>query len=342
MHRPSLERTALVLAPALALAALAPAQSRYATTVVQFNQGGGTGIFDPTNILGGPQGGGFSSGSLDVLSLGVGGDVTLGFDVTITNGPGADFTVFENGFVFGSGVFAEVALVEVSTDGVTFARFPTRYYGDPGPLPPFGTVPFATYEGLAGGLPGLANVVTNTIDPFDPVVSGGEAFDLADLADHPDVLSGAVDLGAIHFVKLVDLDAGTVNDSTGVPIWDNGGATSGCDLDAVAVIQHTGNAAPSGPTADLFLDAQGFAHCVLSDPDGVGDLDLTTLSLSLDLQVLDFSQIRRAFRLGSATATTIDLVSDQPIAGWTVENVLAVSVRDTTDQFSGDQLTLHP
>ena len=108
------------------------------------------------------------------------------------------------------------------------------------------------------------------------------------------------------------------------------------------LVQHTGNVAPSGPTADLFIDAQGFAHCVLSDPDGVSDLDLTTLSLSLDLQVLDFSQIRRAFELGSATATSIDLVSMQPIAGWTVENVLAVSVRDLTGQFSGDQLTLHP
>ena len=151
----------------------------------------------------------------------------------------------------------------------------------------------------------------------------------------------AFGLGAIHFVKIVDLDAGTVNDATGVPIWDNGGA-SGTDIDAVAVIQHTGNVAPSGPTADLFIDAQGFAHCVLSDPDGVSDLDLTTLSLSLDLQVLDFSQIRRAFELGSATATSIDLVSMQPIAGWTVENVLAVSVRDLTGQFSGDQLTLHP
>ncbi len=330
-----------LLSLGLAATAAASAQSRFATSVVQFNQGSGTGVFDTSLILGGPQCGGFSSGSTDVLTLGVGGDVTLAFDVTLTDGPGADFTVFENGFVFSGTVFAEVAFVEVSTDGVTFARFPSRYYGAPGPLGNFALLPFTTYEGLAGGLPGLANVTTNTIDPFNPVVSGGEAFDLAELAADPGVVSGAVDLSTIHFVRIVDVVGGLANDSTGVPIWDSGG-DSGADIDAVAVIHHQGNLAPSGPTADLYLDAQGFCHCVLADPDGIADLDLTTLSLSLDLVPMNFSQMRRVFGLQSSTPTEIHLVSQQPIIGWTVDTVMAISVEDATGQFSADQITLHP
>ena len=92
----------------------ASGQSRFATQVVQFNQGGGGGLFDPSLILGGPQGGGLSAGSLDVLSLGTGGDVTLAFEVTITNGPGADLIVFENAFAAGSGAVAGAGVATAS------------------------------------------------------------------------------------------------------------------------------------------------------------------------------------------------------------------------------------
>ncbi len=56
------------------------------------------------------------------------GSITLGFGANkIVNGPGADFAVFENGFQFPSGnsLFAELAYVEVSSDGTDFARFPS-------------------------------------------------------------------------------------------------------------------------------------------------------------------------------------------------------------------------
>src|SRR5262245_25484260 len=90
--------------PALALAALSStlaAQSKFATQVVSFQQGTGSGVFVQSNILGGPQGAGAGSGSLNVLTLGNAGSVTLGFDVVIRDGPGADFTTFENGFFAG-------------------------------------------------------------------------------------------------------------------------------------------------------------------------------------------------------------------------------------------------
>jgi len=87
----------------LALAALATplsAPSRFATTVTSFNQGTGGGIFTTSNALDGPQGGGLALGSLDVLSLGLGGDVTLGFDVTVRHRPGT--SAFYQGSVVGS------------------------------------------------------------------------------------------------------------------------------------------------------------------------------------------------------------------------------------------------
>ncbi|MDR1146102.1 MAG: PEP-CTERM sorting domain-containing protein [Verrucomicrobiales bacterium] len=65
------------------------------------------------------------------------GSITLSFDYAITNGSGADFAVFENGFAslydipatggVAGGMFSELAYVEVSTDGIIFARFPSIY-----------------------------------------------------------------------------------------------------------------------------------------------------------------------------------------------------------------------
>src|SRR5262245_13674551 len=193
---------AAVLSQALSQVVLAPparAQSPFATQVVSFQQGTGGGIFVTQNILGGPLGGGLGAGSLDVLTLGEGGNVVLGFDVALRDGPGADLAVFENGFQFGAGnVFAEVAFVEVSTNGADFARFPSDY----GP-PAGGGTPIGTWEGLAGGTPVVANVSTDPDSPFDPVTAGGEAFDFADLASDPLVVGGQVDLQGIHFVRLV-------------------------------------------------------------------------------------------------------------------------------------------
>ena len=58
--------------------------------------------------------------SMDVISLGDGGSITLAFSQPITNGPGYDLAVFENGF---QSTFLELAFVEVSSDGQNFVRF---------------------------------------------------------------------------------------------------------------------------------------------------------------------------------------------------------------------------
>jgi hypothetical protein len=338
--------SAAIVATTTALSFLTPtAGAQFATQVVSYNQGTGGGVFDQANALGGPQGGGLGSGAVHVLTLGVGGDVTLGFDVTIADGPGVDFTLFENGFVFtfgGTGCYAEVAAVEISSDGASFARFPSRYAGPAGPVAAFTPLPVGTFAGLSGGSPVLANVMTNAIDPYDPVVSGGESFDLAWLASDPLVVAGTVDLGAIRFVRLVDLGAGTTSDSHGNPIWDSDPG-SGYDLDAAAVIQHTGTLDPGQPRVDLSLDAQGRLVLELVDPDGLGDLDLATLQGSFLSDALVPVGRRRLGTLLPQTTPIpngVRLRSAAPLAGSGLLGVLSLSVRDQAGRFSADQIVI--
>ncbi len=57
---------------------------------------------------------------IGVVSLGDSGVALLTFSNPIIDGPGADFAVFENGFI---DHYMELAFVEVSSDGVNFVRF---------------------------------------------------------------------------------------------------------------------------------------------------------------------------------------------------------------------------
>jgi hypothetical protein len=57
---------------------------------------------------------------IQIVSLGDGGSATVQFEKPITNGPGFDFAIFENGFI---DEFLELAFVEVSSDGFNFFRF---------------------------------------------------------------------------------------------------------------------------------------------------------------------------------------------------------------------------
>lgn len=200
---------------------------------------------DSEKAIEGPQGQGATAGSIDVYNLGVGGAITLGFDSTeqvraMRDGPGVDFIVFENPFYFGgveTSSFAELMFVEVSSNGLDFARFPA-YSDTPSMNDPFGSVDPEDVSGLAGVNPVLANVAVNQIDPFDASEAGGDPFDLADLGDHPLVLSGDVNLDRIRFVQMVDIPGdGSQLDDRGQPIYDAyGPPNGGADLDAVAVI----------------------------------------------------------------------------------------------------------
>lgn len=143
----------------------------WADTVYLFEPGPDSGFgmdFFPENVLGPPD-------SLatdcqpsfrpeEILTLGRHGMIVLGFtNNIIINGVGPDFTVFENAFYIGcdtNNVWAEPGIVAVSQDGENFLEF---LYDS------------TTLEGLAGMTP------TTGEDPLDPDVSGGDAFDLADV-----------------------------------------------------------------------------------------------------------------------------------------------------------------
>jgi hypothetical protein len=323
----------------VALSSLAHAQGHFATSVVSFSQGAGTGTFVPANALGGPQGGGLTSGSLHVCTLGYGGSLTLGFDVTINDGPGADFSVFENPLTFSNQVFSEVAYVEVSTDGVSFARFPSRYVGPPTGVPGF-TAPWGTYSGLTGCVPVRANVLTNSIDPLDPVVSGGEAFDLAALATDPLVVSGAVDLAAIHFVRLADVQNGVGLDSSGNIIWDNAGASGSADIDAVAVLHAASFVPGPGPSVQVFFDAAGFLNVDVSDPNGLADIDPASLHASFDLATVGLARLQGILPDVTMDATHLHMRSAMPFTGPRRRGVLSVSARDFAGRSSAAQLFL--
>jgi len=159
----------------------------------------------------------------DIVSLGRGGSIVLTFDRPIRNGPGWDFAVFENGFVYSSSnlSFLELAYVEVSTDGVNFVRFDSVSLN---------RSPVGEYSGLDH---------TNIHNLASKYPCGyGTPFDLYELSYKDEVKSGVVDLNNIRFVRLIDIVGnGSSKDCLGQVIYDpyptNGSA--GFDLEAVGV-----------------------------------------------------------------------------------------------------------
>lgn len=163
--------------------------------------------FFPANVLSGPSVLARDSVPVtdprEICSIGLGGTITLGLRrAVIVDGPGADFTVFENAFRYGAGrLYAEPATVEVSSDGLRWTMFP------------FDSI---SCRGLAGVTP------TSGMDPYDPLRSGGDKFDLAD-----------VGVDSIRWVRLSDV-TGMVLANPASPLYDP--TLSGFDLDAVLAL----------------------------------------------------------------------------------------------------------
>ena len=147
----------------------------------------------------------------------------LYFDAGIADDVGDDFAVFENSFFTVGGLFAELAFVEVSTDGVDYARLPSTSL-NPMLVDSFDPVDPSDYHNLAGDQP----------------LETGTGFDLRDVATDPLVLSGDVALTDIRYVRLVDvIGDGTTTDQHGAPIHDpypTPFVAGGFDLDAIGVI----------------------------------------------------------------------------------------------------------
>lgn len=184
----------------------AAAPSLTASCVEAFSPGEGAGFgMDafPAIIFGEPKGGGLTGGGLDVLSLGKGGEITIGFGGnSIIDGQGPDFIVFENAFYVGGDPmkpFKELGEVSVSADGEAFVPFPCSTDAYP-------------YDGCAGWHAVLAGAEPG-VSPFDPAESGGDAFDLAD-----------VGLAEARFVRVRDLSMSGAEPNAGF------------DLDAITIV----------------------------------------------------------------------------------------------------------
>jgi len=168
---------------------------------------------DPDKAIGPAEG-----TSFDIVSLGRSGRITLTFDTPIQNGVGWDFAVFENSF---SDRYLELAYVEVSSNGIDFVRFDAISL-TLNPVPGFGSTDPTNVDGLAG----------KYRQGF------GTPFDLEQLAQKAEVLSGDVDLSQISQVRIIDIVGdGTSLDSRGEPIYDPypTAGSAGFDLDAVGV-----------------------------------------------------------------------------------------------------------
>ena len=244
-----------------------------------------------------------SLGDLSAVQLAAGapvGQVTLHFTDTlhpapIRNLPGADFVVFENGLVAESGtggagvggVFAELAYVEVSSDGVNFARFPSVSL-TPGSVPSYGTLDPAKIFNLAG----------------KHVNAGGESwgtpFDLAALVNHPLVIDGTLDLNRVRHVRIVDIPGnGSFFDSAAPmphPIFDPWPTTGagGFDLEAIGVIS-------IAMTFDEWQDFHGLTGTQRgpqADPDGDGVPNIIECAFGMQPLVPDADQLPAAVSAG--------------------------------------------
>ncbi|MGE9297193.1 MAG: hypothetical protein ACQKBV_12985 [Puniceicoccales bacterium] len=201
-----------------------------------------------------------SLGELDADAIAAGrnpGSITLKFLEPIRNFTGTDFAVYENGLFGGSDmetgfVFSELAYVEVSSNGVDFARFPSVSLTDS---------PVGLYGGLdARKLFNLAGKHAN---------GWGTPFDLGELLDHELVESGLLNLDAVTHIRVVDVPgSGDFLDSLGNPIYDAWVTygSGGFDLESLGAV---GQAL----TYEEWNNGRGFVKSADTDGDGWTNLE---------------------------------------------------------------------
>jgi hypothetical protein len=187
----------------------------------------------PGIVTGPPLGAGLFFGSLDVFSLGLGGEIVLSFDDNvIVDGPGVDFTVFENAFLtisagFSAEPFMEPGRVSASQDGVLWVPFPCSL--SPVEIPLYHPGCAGVYPVLSDGSPATPHPSLPTSGPPigalvglplgsvpTPDGSGGDSFDLAQVG--------------LPWARYLRIQAATWVDAP------TGPTNAGFDLDAVAAV----------------------------------------------------------------------------------------------------------
>ena len=163
------------------------------------------------------------AGDGKVVSLGDSGEAILTFNTPISDAPGPDFAVFENAFTES---FLELAFVEVSSDGVSYFRFPAVSLTPSEPqVSAFGQLEARLLYNLAG------KYILNFGTPFDLEELSGQA---------------GLDVHAVTHVKIIDVIGSVIDslasfDSEGHVIndpWPTPFNNGGFDLDAIGVIHN--------------------------------------------------------------------------------------------------------
>ncbi|HLV46159.1 MAG TPA: T9SS type A sorting domain-containing protein [Flavobacterium sp.] len=205
---------------------------------------------------------GYPDGS--VVSLGDRGEAMLTFDLPIEDKPGFDFAVFENGSVG----YLELAVVEISSDGVNYFRFPAVSATQTDEqIGTFGT-PVAT---------DLHNLAGKYIGKY------GTPFDISDINDSP-----LLDKSQIRYVKIIDVvgsidenygtfdsEGNIINDSYPTPF-----PTGGFDLQAVGVIhQGVPNALDGNVFQSLQIYPNPFENQVFIEGIEPADLSITIYNM---------------------------------------------------------------
>ncbi len=171
----------------------------------------------------------YATGKADgsTVSLGDGGTATYAFDNPLSDKPGPDFAVFENGFkeqMPPNLWFLELAVVEVSSNGIDFVRFPSiSSTQTENQIATYGQLDPSNLHNLAGKY----------------TLFYGTPFDLEELKD-----SVRIDIQNITQIRVIDVVGslneryGTkdsqghlINDPFPTPFW-----SGGFDLDALAIL----------------------------------------------------------------------------------------------------------
>ncbi len=287
----------------------------WASSVVDYSPAPGVGPLwnDPNKALGPVDGNIVSLGDLSKQQIDAAvppGQITLLFSEPIRNGKGYDFAVFENGLISevdtaGGSVtgqmFAELGYVEVSSNGKDFFRFPSVSLTS-APVGRYGTIEISKIYNLAGKHPNTNGLCTGT------------PFDLNEIANDPNVISGLVDINDIKYVRIVDIpgsgdfydNAAMHNHSVTPPSWDfyaNNHPiydawwtydSGGLDLEAVGILEEQEYSADINldgivDTSDLelftsalhsyFGQSNWIARCDLAEPKDyvIDDADLAVL-----------------------------------------------------------------
>lgn len=178
-----------------------------------------------------------STSTLEAVSLGDGGMATLTFGTPIANGDGFDFAVFENSF---DDYFLELAVVEVSSDGEHFVRFPAT-----------SLTQTRTQIGGTGRVD--ATFINNLAGKYR--VGYGTPFDLEELRD-----STNIDINNITHVRIIDV-VGSIDPQYGT-------------YDAFG---HIINDPFPTPSYSAGFDLEGV--CVMNQKLGIDNLEATAINL---------------------------------------------------------------